>query len=77
MVLTTEYELTNSPSITMYMSILSCARSRGLVSLAEKIIERLENIKTFRSEQLKPAYILLGNLFFLKKFVLIIIIIYS
>ncbi len=47
--------------MTMYMSMLSCARNRGLVSFAEKIIQRLESIQKFRSEELKPAYVLLGN----------------
>ncbi len=47
----------------MYMSMLSCARNRGLVSFAEKIIQRLESIQKFRSEELKTAYVLLGNLF--------------
>jgi len=61
--LTDKYELTNPPSITMYMSMLSCARNRGRVELAEKIIKRLESIKIFRPEELKTAYVLLGNLF--------------
>ena len=51
----------------MYMSMLSCARSRGLVSLAEKIVHRLESMPSFRSEDLKPAYVLLGNLFSLDR----------
>jgi len=67
--MTDKYELTNPPSITMYMSILSCARNRGLIKLAEKIIKRLESIKAFRSEELKAAYILLGDLFFLNIFI--------
>ena len=45
----------------MYMSMLSCARNQGLVPFAEKIIQRLESIQKFRSEELKPAYVLLGN----------------
>jgi hypothetical protein len=45
------------------MSMLSCARNRGRVELAEKIIKRLESIKIFRPEELKTAYVLLGNLF--------------
>jgi hypothetical protein len=66
--MTDKYELVNPPTITMYMSILSCARNRGLVQLAEKIIKRLENIKVFRPEELKAAYILLGDFLFLNKF---------
>lgn len=61
--MTDKYELTNPTSITMYMSMLSCARNRGRVELAEKIIKRLESIKIFRPEELKTAYVLLGNLF--------------
>ncbi|CAF0811441.1 unnamed protein product [Adineta ricciae] len=57
-----KYELTNPPSITMYMSILSRARRCGLVSVAETIVRRLENLNTFRSEDLKVAYVLLGTL---------------
>jgi len=67
--MTDKYGLTNPPSIAMYMSILSCARNRGLIKLAEKIIKRLESIKAFRSEELKAAYILLGDLFFLNIFI--------
>jgi hypothetical protein len=61
--MTNQYESTHSPSMTMYMSMLSCARSRGFIAFAEKIVERLETISSFRSEDLKPAYVLLGNLF--------------
>ncbi len=67
--MTNEYELTNSPSMTMYMSVLSCARNRGLVQLAEKVIKRLENIKLFRPEELKTAYVLLGKLLFFNIFI--------
>ncbi len=67
--MTNEYELTNSPSMTMYMSVLSCARNRGLVKLAEKVIKRLENIKLFRPEELKTAYVLLGKLLFFNIFI--------
>ena len=56
-----KYELTNPPSMTMYMSILSCARRCGLVSVAEIIVRRLENLNTFRSDDLKVAYVLLGT----------------
>lgn len=60
--MTDQYESAHSPSMTMYMSMLSCARSRGLISFAEKVVKRLESISAFRSEDLKPAYVLLGNL---------------
>ena len=53
-----EYELTNPPSTTMYMSILSCARSQGLVKLAEQIVKRLE---VQQPDELKTAYVLLGK----------------
>jgi hypothetical protein len=66
-----KYELTNSSSITMYMSILSCARNRGLVQLAEKIVKRLETIKVFRLEELKTAYVLLGDCRFPKNLMLL------
>jgi hypothetical protein len=55
--------------MTMYMSVLSCARNRGLVKLAEKVIKRLENIKLFRPEELKTAYVLLGKLLFFNIFI--------
>lgn len=58
-----QYESTHPPTMTMYMSVLSCARSRGLIAIAEKVVKRLESISSFRSEDLKPAYVLLGNLF--------------
>ncbi|CAM4880643.1 unnamed protein product [Rotaria socialis] len=58
-----DYEKTNTPSIVMYMSLLSSARNNRNSNLSEKIYKRMKTLFPNAKERLVSGVILLSNIY--------------
>ncbi|CAF2146444.1 unnamed protein product [Rotaria magnacalcarata] len=58
-----DYEKINTPSIAMYMSLLSGARNNRNSNLSEKIYERMKSLFPNEKESLASGVILLANIY--------------
>ncbi|CAF5216523.1 unnamed protein product, partial [Rotaria magnacalcarata] len=58
-----DYEETNTPSIVMYMSLLSGARNNRNSNLSEKIYKRMKTLFPNAKESLAAGVVLLSNIY--------------
>ncbi|CAM4982131.1 unnamed protein product [Rotaria socialis] len=58
-----DYEKTNTPSIVMYMSLLSGARNNRNSNLSEKIYKRMKTLFPNAKESLAAGVVLLSNIY--------------
>ncbi|CAF2149074.1 unnamed protein product [Rotaria magnacalcarata] len=58
-----DYEKINTPSIAMYMSLLSGARNNRNSNLSEKIYERMKSLFPNEKESLASGVVLLANIY--------------
>ncbi|CAF5227253.1 unnamed protein product, partial [Rotaria magnacalcarata] len=58
-----DYEKTNTPSIVMYMSLLSGARNNRNRNLSEKIYKRMKILFPNDKESLASGVVLLSNIY--------------